>query len=113
MDYESMLERAYEKMPPVVFEKKRFEVPKLKVSIEKNKTVIKNFKEVADYIRRDPKHLLKFLGKEIGAAWRIEGSRAVFVGKFGQIILEKKLKKYLKLWRKPFLSLRTIDQDRL
>ena len=95
MDYEEMLDRAYDKMPPIVFEKKRFEVPRAQVSIEGNKTVWKNFNEIVNYINRDSKHLLKFIGKDMGAAWRIEESRVVFVGKFGSSQVNQKLDKYV------------------
>lgn len=96
--YDWMLERAYANMPPIVFEKSRFEVPKAMVSIEGNKTIVKNFMEIASYLNRDPKHILKFMGKDMGAAWRLEGQRAVFVGKFGSMTINKKIEKYVKLY---------------
>ncbi|MBR9689595.1 MAG: translation initiation factor IF-2 subunit beta [Candidatus Altiarchaeota archaeon] len=98
MDYEKMLDRAYDKMPSVVFEKKRFEVPFTQVSIEGNKTIFKNFKEIIDYIGRDPAHFLKFVGREMGAAWRKDGSRLVFVGKFGAPAINQRIVKYVKLY---------------
>jgi len=111
-----MLDRAHEKMPAVVFEKKRFDVPKANVSIEGNKTVWKNFNEVIDYIKRDPKHMLKFMGKDMGAAWRFEGNRLVFVGKFSQSLINTKLEKYVKLYvlcpvcEKPETQLDKVDR---
>ena len=94
--YEWMLNRAYEKMPPIVFEAKRFEVPKAMVSIEGNKTIVKNMREIANYLNRDMKHLLKFLGKDMGAAWRIDGNRVIFVGKFSSFVINRKIEKYVK-----------------
>ncbi|MBR9679662.1 MAG: translation initiation factor IF-2 subunit beta [Candidatus Altiarchaeota archaeon] len=95
-DYEAALDRVYSALPAIVFEKKRFEPPRMANSIEGNKTLIKNIMEVADYIGRDPKHLMKFMGKDLGAAWRIDGNRAIMIGKFGSVILNKKLDKYVK-----------------
>ncbi len=96
--YAWMLERAYKLLPPIVFAKERWEMPKFVSSIEGNRTVIKNFVEVAQYLNRDPKHILKFLGREIGAAGRIEGNRAILVGRFGSILLNQKLEKYVKTY---------------
>ncbi|HIH71332.1 MAG TPA: translation initiation factor IF-2 subunit beta, partial [Methanothermobacter thermautotrophicus] len=60
-DYEKLLERAIDQLPPEVFETKRFEVPKAYSVIQGNRTFIQNFREVADALNRDPQHLLKFL----------------------------------------------------
>ena len=115
-NYEKMLNNAYDKMPPIVFETQRFEVPKLKVTIEGNKSVMTNFKEVVDYIRCNSDHLLKFIGRDMGAAWRKEGSRTIFVGKFGPSILNKKLEKYVKRFvlcpvcEKPDTKLKKVDR---
>ncbi len=98
MDYEKMLDRAYERMPKMVFEKKRFEVPKAQVSIEGNKTLVKNFNELCDVLNRSPDHLLKFLGKEMGASCRRDGSRAVFVGKFGSTTINQKIERYTRTY---------------
>ncbi len=116
MEYEKMLERAYEKMPPIIFEKKRFDVPRARVTIEGNKTVIKNFSEIAQYIRREENHILKFLGRELGAPWRRDGGRVILVGKFGTMTIEKKLSKYVKNYvvcpvcEKPDTQLTRIDR---
>ncbi|MBR9680527.1 MAG: translation initiation factor IF-2 subunit beta [Candidatus Altiarchaeota archaeon] len=96
MDYDLMLKRAYKKMPPIVFEKKRFDVPKVSVSVEGNKTIFNNFSEIVDYISRDENHILKYIGREMGAAWRREGSRVILVGKFGSHVISQKLEKYIK-----------------
>ncbi len=98
LSYEEMLDRAYKLMPPIVFEKKRFEVPKVQVSVEGNKTIFKNAKEIADYLRRDIKHMLKFIGKDMGAAWRIDGNRVIFVGKFSGFTLNQKVDRYVKTY---------------
>ena len=111
-----MLNRAHDKMPPIIFEKKRFEVPKPFVSIEGKKTVWKNFGEIAEYIHRDENQILKYIGKEMGAAWRKDGARVIFVGKFGRMIIEKKLNKYIKNYvvcpvcEKPDTTLKRIDR---
>jgi translation initiation factor 2 subunit 2 len=114
--YEEMLKTAYEKMPPIVFEKERFEVPQIQASVEGNKTIIKNFSEIAGYVRREENQILKFIGKDMGAAWRKDGSRVIFVGKFGALAINKKIEKYVKLYvvcpvcEKPDTELKRIDR---
>lgn len=93
--YEQMLDRAYEEMPPIVFEKKRFEVPKAKTRVQGRKTQWVNAKEVADYINRDMHHMAKAISKEIGASFKVQKRRVIFVGRFGSSTLQEKLKAYI------------------
>jgi translation initiation factor 2 subunit 2 len=46
------------------------------------RTVIMNFKEIADEMRRDPDHLLKFLSGEMATLANFDGTRAIFQGAF-------------------------------
>lgn len=46
MDYEKLLDRAIDQLPPEVFETKRFKVPKAHVVIQGNRTFITNFKKL-------------------------------------------------------------------
>jgi len=61
MDYEQLLQRARERLPQSVFEKERFEIPKVRGHLEGNKTVITNFLQIANVLRRESEHLLKFV----------------------------------------------------
>ena len=60
-EYENLLNRAIDQLPPEVFEHKRFKIPKAYSDIQGNRTFIKNFKDVAEDLNRDPHHVLKFL----------------------------------------------------
>ena len=46
-EYENLLNRAIDQLPPEVFEHKRFKIPKAYSDIQGNRTFIKNFKDVA------------------------------------------------------------------
>ncbi len=96
MDYDALLERAKKQLPESVLVKERFEIPVLRSIIVGNRTFIKKFTDVCDYIRRDPKHLLKFLAKELGTQGEIEGGDAVFQGKFSNAVINKKFERYVK-----------------
>ncbi|ADL57947.1 MULTISPECIES: translation initiation factor IF-2 subunit beta [Methanothermobacter] len=94
-DYEKLLERAIEQLPPEVFETKRFEVPKAYSVIQGNRTFIQNFREVADALNRDPQHLLKFLLRELGTAGNLEGGRAILQGKFTHFLINERIEDYV------------------
>ena len=94
-DYESLLSRAIEQLPPEVFEIKRFNVPKAYSVIQGNRTFIQNFKEVAEALNRDPQHVLKFLLRELGTAGNLEGGRAILQGKFTHFLINERIDEYV------------------
>lgn len=53
------------------------------------RTIIINFKEIAEALNRDPRHLMKFLTNEMATAGNFEESRAIFQGKFPQDTLTR------------------------
>jgi translation initiation factor 2 subunit 2 len=81
-DYKSMLDRAYEELPDQMETYERWTVPRPYVMRAGRRTVIMNFKEIADELRRDPEHLLKFLSGEMATLANYDGTRAVFQGQF-------------------------------
>jgi len=95
LDYRKMLDEAYSELPPSVFERKRFEVPKPSVTISGSRTIFHNFKEICDTINRNPNHVLKFLSKEMATAAAMEGSRVIFQGRFEVETFERLIKRYV------------------
>jgi len=93
-DYEKLLDDARDSLPTDLFEGARFEMPKIKTIIVGNKTLIKNFRELVNTFRRDENHLLKFLLGEMATSGNIEGSQAVFQGKFSFNFIQDKVQKY-------------------
>ena len=67
-DYNELLKRACSQMPEVSLKVERLELPRLFISTVGMRTVISNFKEVADALDRDPQHILKFLSREMATA---------------------------------------------
>jgi len=96
MDYNELLDKAYDKLSKVKKSDNRFEVPKIESSIQGNQTIIRNFKAVTQAIRREPKHLLKFLSKELAAPGNFDGNRAILQTKIPARNLEAKLDAYIK-----------------
>jgi translation initiation factor 2 subunit 2 len=93
-DYEALLHRAREEIPPEVFEQPRFQVPKVDSFIQGSRTVIRNFKDLTDTLRRDQKHLLRYLSHELATAGEIRSPQAIFNGRFTSNVLDELMKKY-------------------
>jgi translation initiation factor 2 subunit 2 len=80
--YEDMLKSAYSGLSEPTDTGERFIMPKTKIYIEGKTTVLENFADIAGVLNRDKDHLMKFILGELGTAGKIDGSRAVFNGKF-------------------------------
>ncbi len=95
MDYERLLERAKKKLPQTLESHDRFQVPEPDVMIEGKTTVLRNFGDIVDKLRRDPDHLLGYLLRELGTAGTMEGRRAVFKGKVAPTAIAERIKDYV------------------
>jgi translation initiation factor 2 subunit 2 len=93
--YEALLKKAYSNLTEPTESTERFTVPEAKVYIEGKTTVLENFAEIADVVRRDKDHLMKYLLGELGTAGKIEGNRAVFNGKFEPTLINGLVKSYV------------------
>jgi translation initiation factor 2 subunit 2 len=98
MDYEKMLERGMKKVPKETGSGERFEMPKAQVLISGSKTSILNFGEIASKLRRDPKHIMKFMLKELATKGEIEGTKASFQGVFSDYVIRIKIESYVKVY---------------
>ena len=96
MNYEELLERAYEKLPKIKEQKERFEIPIVDSDIQGNMTIFKNFIPVTQTNRREPKHFLKYLTKQLAAPGSIEGQKATFQSKITKRVMQSKLDNYVK-----------------
>jgi len=94
--YEEMLKRAMEKVPKKTGTGERFEMPRMDAVAQGNNTIIKNFGDITAKLRRDPKHVMKFLTKELAAPGSTDGTRATFQGKLSYRMLQGKLELYVK-----------------
>lgn len=98
-DYKTMLDRAYKELPMLTNYVDRFTVPRANIALQGRKTVIINFKEIADQLRRDPDHLLKYLTGEMATLANFDGNRALFQGKHNaesiRGLIETYAKKYV------------------
>jgi translation initiation factor 2 subunit 2 len=98
MDYEKLLEKGMKDLPEISTKKERLEVPKVKGHIEGNKTIITNFTQIANVLRREPDHILKFLLKELATPGTLEENRLIFGRKISSIQINEKIEAYSKLY---------------
>ncbi len=80
-DYLSLLDRAKEKLPETIEKHERFTVPEPDVFIEGKTTVIRNFGDIIDALRREPEHLVQYLLRELGTPGHVEGRRLILKAK--------------------------------
>jgi translation initiation factor 2 subunit 2 len=92
--YEEMLNRAKEILPDESEESSRFTVPNVKGHIEGVKTIINNWSQIADALRRKPEHMLKYVLKELATPGEIIKSSAVFGSKIPATKINEKIKQY-------------------
>jgi len=67
-NYDYLLERLYSRLPARGVKAGRFELPRVAVERVGSKTIIRNFKQLCDVTRREPRILMRYLLKELGAA---------------------------------------------
>ncbi len=67
-DYDKLLERLYSKVPKRMSKYERFEVPPVQVIHIGSQTIIKNFRDIVDVLRRDPRLVMRFLLRELATA---------------------------------------------
>ncbi|MBI2076170.1 MAG: translation initiation factor IF-2 subunit beta [Candidatus Aenigmarchaeota archaeon] len=94
-NYETLLERARQKLPQLSREEKRFEIPVADVQTGKQ-TVVKNFAEIAKALRREPKHLAKFLFKELAVPGSLKEGALLFQGKVYPVLINQRVQEYAK-----------------
>ena len=93
-DYFALLDRAKEQLPEVAESHERFTIPELEILQEGKMTVIRNFIDVTDTLRRDPQHVLQFLLRELGTPGNIEGRRVVLKSKVSPGNISDKIQNY-------------------
>ena len=96
MKYENLLNKAYQNLPKVEETTERLEIPEPEIIIQGRQTIIKNFSQICEAMRRDPNHLLKFLTKELATPAGFDGTRATFQSKIARRMVENKMESYVK-----------------
>ncbi len=94
-DYNELLKRGCSQIPEVSLKLERLEMPRIMLQTVGLRTIIGNFKEIADALNRNPQHILKFLTREMATAGTYHESRAIFQGRFRRDSFERLLQRYM------------------
>jgi len=89
-----LLKRARDLLPESVFEKERFEIPKVRGHFEGNKTVISNFFQIASVLRRPVDHLLKYILRELATPGEIKGNLLILGSRIPASRINEKIRQY-------------------
>ena len=97
--YMKMLDEAYKTIPETGYKQvsQRFTPPPVKIFYQgKNKTVILNFKEIAEYLNRDPNLFRKFLRLELAAPSSPSNGSLVIHTRVDDITLQNTVNYFIK-----------------
>jgi translation initiation factor 2 subunit 2 len=94
-NYENLLKRARSQIPEVSSKSERLVIPQISYTVIGMRTIILNFREIAQALNRDPQHVLKYLSGEMATAASTQESRAIFQGKFGRDTFGRLLQRYM------------------
>jgi len=96
-EYEKLLRNIQDKVSQIqAGSTSRFELPKVDIMWQGNRTFFRNFSEFPKILRRDPEKLLQYLSKEFATPAQFGGDKAVFVGKKDPHEFTIRLNRYLK-----------------
>ena len=93
-DYPALLQRAHRLLPPVRTATERFQIPDPDVMSDGKNTVIRNFKEIADVLRREPDHVMGYLARELGAPGVLDLPRGFLKSRLSREQLAQRLREY-------------------
>ena len=97
MEYEKLLEEAYNKIKPIeTGDRERFEIPKVEGHFEGKKTILTNFSQISSYLRRPHEHFQKFLLKGLAVSGQKESDRLVLNNKIPSTKIDQKTEQYAK-----------------
>jgi translation initiation factor 2 subunit 2 len=93
--YEQLLQRAKEALPAALTTGERFQIPAPEIVVEGKTTILRNFEDIVNAIRRDPNMVLTYLLRELGTAGTLDGRRVVFKSKVTAQQVEDRVKSYV------------------
>ena len=96
-DYDKLLERARTQIPEHAFKRsgERFRVPEVQMMIQGNRSIWQNFQDIINVLNRPGREVLKFVSGQLGTAGIVEGSTAIFNGKFTAEFVDELVTRYI------------------
>ena len=97
-EYDSLLDRARERIPKDISERSRWTMPTPDILIEGSQTILRNFSEIVDAMDRDANHVFQYLLNELGTSGTIEQFRIMLKGKVPPKRIKEKIVSYVKIY---------------
>jgi translation initiation factor 2 subunit 2 len=93
-DYRALLARAHRLLPPVRVATERFQIPDPDVMSDGKNTIIRNFKEISDVLRREPEHVMGYLARELGSPGVLDLPRGVLKSRVSREQIAQRVREY-------------------
>jgi translation initiation factor 2 subunit 2 len=97
-DYESLLDRARERIPKDISERSRWTMPEPDIMIEGSQTILRNFSDIVNAMDRDANHVFQYLLNELGTSGSREQVRIMFKGRVPPKRIKEKIVSYVKTY---------------
>lgn len=94
-DYQKLLKKAVGNLPKKEAHKDRFVIPELSIEYQGNKTILKNFGDLLNVLRRDQKHIARYLLKEFATRGSVKNNTLVLDTRISKENLKKKTESYV------------------
>ena len=98
MDYKELLKKAKKELPEVKESSERFKIPKVKGHIQGSKTIVNNFVQIANTLRREPAHFLKYVLKELATPGVINKNSLLMGARIPASRINEKIAQYAELY---------------
>ena len=98
VDYKSLLAKAKKELPEPTSSGERWETPVADIMSEGRTTVIRNWPEIVQKLRREPAHIVTYLLRELGTAGGVEGDRVVFQGNLPAKNIQERFATYVRTY---------------
>ncbi|MFH7880617.1 MAG: translation initiation factor IF-2 subunit beta [Candidatus Aenigmatarchaeota archaeon] len=95
MNYEDLLNEAFSKMVKKE-SKDRFNPPQPEIEYVSDKTVIKNFVDISEYIKRDVRHFSRYMMKSLATVGEIKGKSLILFSKIRKEQIVDRINAYIK-----------------
>ncbi|MFC1710754.1 translation initiation factor IF-2 subunit beta [Nanoarchaeota archaeon] len=96
MEYEKLLDQAYKDVKQIDTSSNRFEILKIEGHFQGKRTILSNFFQIANHLRRNPEHFQKFILKELAASGQKDGDRLILNMKVPSSKINQKIEQYAK-----------------
>lgn len=99
-DYERLLQRLYESLPTSGSKASRFELQQLVLERVGSKTLVRNFKQVSDSMRREPRVVMRYLLKELGVSGSYDDDSGILTinTRVSSATLENLMNRFIKIY---------------